>query len=131
MNARQAPLAVTVTPNPSVDILFETETLVWDDANRVPEPRRRAGGQGINVARALRVLGAEAVPVALLGGRTGAEVEGHDWEYLLQALNLLTWDHGLARLAHLIGLLIMTGALGWAALELKRQYHDAREAPPA
>ena len=62
----------------------------------------------------------------LLGGRTGAEVEGHDWEYLLQTLNLMTWDHGLARLAHLAGLLVMAGALVWAALELRRQYQDAR-----
>ncbi len=62
----------------------------------------------------------------LLGGRTGAEVEGHDWEYLLGALRLLPWDHTLARLAHLSGLLLMAGALIWAALELKRQYQDAK-----
>jgi hypothetical protein len=72
----------------------------------------------INDARALKLV--------LLGGRTGAQVEGHDWEYLLQTLNLLRWDHALARLAHLSGLLVMTGALVWAALELKRQYRDAQ-----
>lgn len=77
----------------------------------------------INDARSLQLV--------LLGGRTGAEVEGHDWEYLLQALNLSTSDHGLARLAHLTGLLVMTGALTWAALELRRQYRDARDASPA
>ena len=64
----------------------------------------------------------------LLGGRTGAEVEGHDWEYLLQTLGLLTWDHRLARLAHLGGLLVMAAALVWAALELKRQYQAAHAA---
>ena len=74
----------------------------------------------INDARALQLV--------LLGGRTGAEVEGHDWEYLLQALGLMTWDHALARLAHLGGLLAMAAALVWAALELRRQYHDARAA---
>jgi len=72
----------------------------------------------INDARALKLV--------LLGGRTGAQVEGHDWEYLLQTLNLLRWDQALARLAHLSGLLVMTGALVWAALELKRQYRDAQ-----
>jgi hypothetical protein len=77
----------------------------------------------INDARALQLV--------LLGGRTGAEVEGHDWEYLLQALNLQLWDHRLARLAHLAGLLIMAGALVWAALELKRQYQEARADAPA
>jgi hypothetical protein len=69
--------------------------------------------------------------LVLLGGRTGAEVEGHDWEYLLSALRLLPWDHTLARLAHLSGLLVMAGALVWAVLELRRQYHDARDASPA
>ena len=74
----------------------------------------------INDARALQLV--------LIGGRTGAEVEGHDWEYLLQALGLMTWDHALARLAHLAGLLVMAAALVWAALELRRQYHEARDA---
>jgi hypothetical protein len=72
----------------------------------------------IDDARSLRLV--------LLGGRTGAEVEGHDWEYLLQAIGKLHWDHGLARLAHLIGLLTMLGALTWAALELRRQYREQR-----
>jgi hypothetical protein len=72
----------------------------------------------INDARSLRLV--------LLGGRTGAEVEGHDWEYLLQTLGLLQWDHILARLAHLSGLLVMLGALAWAALELRRQYREQR-----
>lgn len=67
---------VTVTPNPSLDLLFETDrALVWDDANRMADPRRRPGGQGINVARALRELGGDALAIALLGGRTGAEIE--------------------------------------------------------
>jgi hypothetical protein len=74
----------------------------------------------INDARALKLV--------LLGGRTGAQVEGHDWEYLLQALGLTTWDHLLARLAHLGGLLVMAAALAWAAIELRRQYQEARVA---
>ncbi|HUF50114.1 MAG TPA: hexose kinase [Longimicrobiales bacterium] len=69
-------MIVTLTPNPSLDLLFETEQLVWDDANRLADPRWRAGGQGINVARAVRELGGDAVALALLGGRTGAEL--HD-----------------------------------------------------
>jgi 1-phosphofructokinase len=65
---------LTITPNPSLDLLFEVERLVWDDANRIDAPRRRAGGQGINVARAAHALGGECVPLALLGGRTGDEL---------------------------------------------------------
>jgi predicted alpha/beta-fold hydrolase len=65
-------LILTVTPNPSLDLLYRASTLVWDDANRIPEPRRRPGGQGINVARAVRSLGGEAAAVTMLGGASWA-----------------------------------------------------------
>lgn len=68
-------MILTVTPNPSVDLLFTAERLVWDDANRIASPRRRPGGQGINLARAARVLGRESHALVLLGGRSGAELE--------------------------------------------------------
>jgi 6-phosphofructokinase 2 len=68
-------MILTLTPNPSLDLLFETDQLVWDDANRMADPRRRPGGQGINVARAVRVLGGDAAVLTLLGGRTGEEIE--------------------------------------------------------
>jgi 1-phosphofructokinase family hexose kinase len=71
---RDATLVLTVTPNPSLDLLFETDRLVWDDANRMADPRRRVGGQGINVTRAVRTLGSASTAVALLGGRTGAGI---------------------------------------------------------
>ena len=67
-------MILTVTPNPSVDLLFTAERLVWDDANRVDSPRRRAGGQGINLARAVRALGGDARALTLLGGATGREL---------------------------------------------------------
>jgi 1-phosphofructokinase len=67
-------LVLTVTPNPSLDLLFETRRLVWDDANRMDEPRRRPGGQGINVTRAARALGTGSTALALLGGATGREL---------------------------------------------------------
>lgn len=65
-----------VTPNPSLDLLYEADGLVLDDANRLAEPRRRPGGQGINAARAAVRLGGEAVAIALLGGMEGDEIEG-------------------------------------------------------
>lgn len=67
-------LVVTVTPNPSVDVLFAAGRLVWEDANRLPQPRRRPGGQGINVSRALAALGGRTLALTLLGGRVGREV---------------------------------------------------------
>lgn len=68
-------MILTLTPNPSLDLLFETETIRWNDANRVEAPRRRPGGQGINVVRAARALGGEARAIAPLGGRVGRELE--------------------------------------------------------
>lgn len=69
-------MILTLTPNPSLDLLFTAERLVWDDANRIPMPRRRPGGQGINLVRAARVLAPDAVALALapLGGPVGREL---------------------------------------------------------
>lgn len=67
-------MILTLTPNPSLDLLFELDRLVWDDANRLAAPRRRPGGQGVNVARAAAALGAEVLAVAPLGGPFGAEL---------------------------------------------------------
>ncbi len=67
----EPPRILTVTPNPSLDALFAAPGLVWNDANRVDNPRLRPGGQGINVARAAAELGGEALAVAPLGGPVG------------------------------------------------------------
>lgn len=69
-------MILTLTPNPSLDLLFGVERLVWDDANRTPGPRRRPGGQGINVVRAARALDptAETLAIAPLGGAVGREI---------------------------------------------------------
>lgn len=68
-------MILTLTPNPSLDLLFEATRLVWDDANRVDAPRRRPGGQGINLVRAARALGGDATALAPLGGEVGRELE--------------------------------------------------------
>lgn len=70
-------MILTLTPNPSLDLLFAADRLVWDDANRLAMPRRRAGGQGINVVRAVRALApeAEALAMAPLGGTVGRELK--------------------------------------------------------
>ena len=70
-------MILTVTPNPSLDLLFGIERLVWDDANRTAPPRRRVGGQGINVVRAGRALDSDAsvLAVAPLGGEIGGQLQ--------------------------------------------------------
>jgi hypothetical protein len=66
------------------------------------------------------IADARALQLVLLGGQTGAEVEGHDWEYLLTQLNLLHRDRVLGLAAHWVGLAVMAGALLWACLSLPR-----------
>jgi hypothetical protein len=67
------------------------------------------------------IADARALRLPLLGGRTGAEVEGHDWEYLLQTTGLLAHDVTLGRLSFALGALAMVAALAWAAAVLLRE----------
>jgi hypothetical protein len=67
------------------------------------------------------VADARALRLPLLGGHTGAEVEGHDWEYLLGTLGLMNHDVTLGRLCFALGALTMLAALGWGGALLWRQ----------
>jgi len=67
------------------------------------------------------VADARALRLPLLGGRSGAEVEGHDWEHLLTTLGLLDHDVALGRLAFATGALVMSASLAWGAVVLWRK----------
>ncbi len=67
----------------------------------------------VNDARDLKLV--------LLGGKTGAEVEGHDWEYLLNAMGVPHLDHAIAFVVQMIGTLTMIFALVWAAIIVLNQ----------
>jgi len=73
------------------------------------------------------IADARALQLVLLGGRTGAEVEGHDWEYLLTQLGLLRFDRILGQWAHRVGLLMMVGAVIWAAVDLAKDRRQPLE----
>ena len=73
IRGHRQPVIITLTPNPSLDLLFSSDRLVWDDANRVPMPRRRPGGQGINLVRAARALRPENTPGADTAGPAGTD----------------------------------------------------------
>jgi len=66
------------------------------------------------------IADARALQLVLLGGKTGAEVQGHDWEYLLATLGWMRFDRTLGLWTHRVGLLMMFGALMWAAVYLVR-----------
>ena len=61
------------------------------------------------------IADSRALQMVLLGGKTGAEVEGHDWEFLLTQLGLLHLDQPIGRWTHAIGIVIMIGSLAFAA----------------
>jgi len=74
------------------------------------------------------IADARALRLVLIGGRTGAEVEGHDWEYLLQTLGWLHRDLALGRAAFVLGAGLMVVALAWGTAVLTRQYRGLRSA---
>jgi hypothetical protein len=65
---------------------------------------------------------ARALDLMLIGGVTGKESDGHDWNNILTMLNLLEWDHRLAHLTYNIGILLMLGSFLWGGALLLRHY---------
>jgi 6-phosphofructokinase 2 len=66
------PSIVTLTLNPAIDVSTVVEYVVPDDKLRGGAPTYEAGGGGINVARAIRKLGGEALGLFPAGGPAGA-----------------------------------------------------------
>ena len=58
----------------------------------------------------------------LLGGKTGAESDGHDWQNILGDLGLIKHAHRIAALAHGLGLAVMLAAYAWGAALLYLQF---------
>jgi 6-phosphofructokinase 2 len=73
--AASAPRLVTLTLNPAIDVSATVETVMPDDKLRCEAPVYEPGGGGINVARAIRKLGGDALAVFPAGGPAGALLE--------------------------------------------------------
>lgn len=67
------------------------------------------------------IADARALQLVLLGGRTGAEIEGHDWEFVLARLRLTHLDQAIGRAAHAMGLLVMVASLVVATATINRK----------
>lgn len=65
------PSIVTLTMNPALDIATSTERVVPTEKLRCGEPRYDPGGGGINIARAVHLLGGDALAVFPVGGMSG------------------------------------------------------------
>lgn len=61
-------MILTVTLNPSIDILYCLENFNMDTVNRVTDVSKTPGGKGLNVTRVLSQLGDNVVATGLLGG---------------------------------------------------------------
>ena len=61
----------------------------------------------------------------LLGGKTGRDDSTmHDWYNILSQLDLLRFDHAIAKGAKYLGILIMLMALVWGGMVLTRQWKN-------
>ena len=67
------------------------------------------------------IADSRALQLVLLGGKTGAEVEGHDWEFILTQLGVIHLDQLIGRWVHGIGIVIMLAALAAATRTLLRK----------
>lgn len=67
---------------------------------------------------------ARAGVMPLLGGNFGhsSPYGFHDWEYLLTESGLIQYDHTLAKVTFVIGVLVMLLALVWGGVLMFRQY---------
>ncbi|HEY6085655.1 MAG TPA: hypothetical protein VIU63_09685, partial [Nitrospira sp.] len=63
---------------------------------------------------------ARALDLMLLGGVTGKETDGHDWENILSMLGWLPYDHHLAHLSYNLGIVLMLLSSIWGLTLLLR-----------
>src|SRR6185369_3483323 len=70
------PEILTLTANPALDIATVTEIIEPSRKLRCETPRYDPGGGGINVARAVHMLGGDALAVYPAGGATGEMIRG-------------------------------------------------------
>jgi len=61
----------TLTLNPSVDYIIELDEVQLGELNRIGNPRKFAGGKGINVSRVLNRMGVSSEALGFIGGFTG------------------------------------------------------------
>ncbi|KPK94648.1 MAG: hypothetical protein AMJ94_01360 [Deltaproteobacteria bacterium SM23_61] len=64
--------------------------------------------------------------LVLLGGITGREADYgyHDWEFILNEIGLLQYDHTLAHIAQYFGIVLMFISFAWAGYLLYKQYKN-------
>ena len=72
---------------------------------------------------------ARDMDLMLLGGVTGKETDGHDWNNILTMLGWLEYDHRLAHLTYNFGIVLMLASFAWGGLLLFKHYRRLRLSP--
>jgi hypothetical protein len=69
---------------------------------------------------------ARSLSLPLLGGNIGQDSPYgfHDWEYILNEIGLIQYDHAIAKASFTIGTTIMLASFVWGGYLLLRQYKD-------
>ena len=65
----------TFTLNPALDKSTSVERILPSEKLRCDEPTYEPGGGGINVSRAIKILGGESIAIYLAGGSSGKKIE--------------------------------------------------------
>lgn len=76
---------LTVTMNPSVDIVYQLDSLKLATTNRVTSVYKTAGGKGLNVSRVLHQLSCPVLATGIIGGNLG--------EFVTQQLDAIHLAH--------------------------------------
>jgi len=70
-------MIVTFTLNPALDRTMQIHKFIPHGVNRVVSTYTDVGGHGINVCRALKVMGTDAVACGFIGGQNGRVIKDH------------------------------------------------------
>lgn len=68
-------MIITVTPNPALDRTLTVPEIVFDEMVRAVDSRLDLDGKGVNVSKALSLLGEQTLIMGFAGGSAGAALE--------------------------------------------------------
>lgn len=68
-------MIITVTMNPSLDVLYQLNTFKLGKTNRASKVSKMVGGKGINTSRVVTLLGEENIALGLIAGTNGQIIQ--------------------------------------------------------
>jgi len=87
----------TVTFNPAIDYIAQTDNLNFGETNRSANEEIFFGGKGINVSCVLKELGVDSVSLGFIAGFTGKALETHLKEKGIKT-DFITLPYGFTRI---------------------------------